>query len=205
MPTFKSGYRTVSVWGGFSMHEQTPLVDIIGSSTSGTHRVIIDNHIQRFVYNIHGELRHLYRKKINTDRTVPNLLLLIRLMKNWDAWNSLHRSQTLNASEMYGDCSKRIYVSKKCIEGIPVELFHILTDLWSILPGSYFCIMVSSSQKHIEIVRKNTGGGTKYWSRLFSVIWLRLYSLLELLWFNLNIIWKGSHRFSHASYACSKI
>ena len=52
--TFKSGYQRVSVWGGFSLRGRTPLVGTIGSFDHYTYRVIIDNHVLPFVYDLHG-------------------------------------------------------------------------------------------------------------------------------------------------------
>ena len=54
VPTFKSGYQSVSVWGGFSMRGRTPLVGTIGSFTQHTYRSIIDGHIIPFMDNAHG-------------------------------------------------------------------------------------------------------------------------------------------------------
>ena len=52
--TFKSGYQTVSVYGGFSLSGRTPLVGTIGSFDSKTHQVIIDNHGLPFMRDVHG-------------------------------------------------------------------------------------------------------------------------------------------------------
>ena len=53
VPTFKSGYQTVSVWGCFSMKGRRPLFGVIRSFTQTTYRVIIDNHVLPFMYDIH--------------------------------------------------------------------------------------------------------------------------------------------------------
>ena len=53
VPTFKSGYQSVSVWGSFSLRGHTALVRTIGSFDRDTYQVIIDNHILPFVYNTH--------------------------------------------------------------------------------------------------------------------------------------------------------
>ncbi len=53
VPTFKSGYQNVSVRGGFSSKGRIPLVGTVGSFTSETYRVIIDNHILPFMYDTH--------------------------------------------------------------------------------------------------------------------------------------------------------
>ncbi len=39
----------------------------------------------------------------------------------------------------------------------PVELFHILMNLWNNLPDSYFRNLVASMPKRIKMVRKNRG------------------------------------------------
>ena len=40
--------------GGFSIRGRNPLVGTIGSFGRNAHRVIIDNHVLLFTYNIHG-------------------------------------------------------------------------------------------------------------------------------------------------------
>ena len=54
IPTYKSGYQTISVRGCFSSRGRTPLVRMVGSFDQHTYRVIIHNHILRFVYDVHG-------------------------------------------------------------------------------------------------------------------------------------------------------
>ncbi len=51
--TFKSGCQIVSEWGDFSLRGSTALVGTIGTFDRHTYRVIIDNHILSFVYNVH--------------------------------------------------------------------------------------------------------------------------------------------------------
>lgn len=53
IPTFKSCYKCVSAWGGFSVSGRTPLVGTIGSFKSDRYRVIIDNHILPFMYDVY--------------------------------------------------------------------------------------------------------------------------------------------------------
>ena len=54
VPTFKSGYQTVSVWVSFSMRGRISLVVANGSFDRNTHRAIIDNHVHNFIYDVHG-------------------------------------------------------------------------------------------------------------------------------------------------------
>ena len=54
VPTFKSGHKTVSVWGGFSMLGRTPLVATVGKFDQHTYRSIIDAHITPFMNKTHG-------------------------------------------------------------------------------------------------------------------------------------------------------
>lgn len=58
--TFKSGYQSVSVWSGFSLHGRTPLVGTVGSFDSKTYRVIIDNHILPFMNKVHDGAESFY-------------------------------------------------------------------------------------------------------------------------------------------------
>ena len=53
-PKFKSENQSVMAWGGFSAHERTQLVGVIGSFDQLIYRVVIDNYILPFFYDIHG-------------------------------------------------------------------------------------------------------------------------------------------------------
>ena len=48
VPTFESGYQSVSVWGGFSARGRTPLVGTMGTFNQHTYNAIIDPHIIPF-------------------------------------------------------------------------------------------------------------------------------------------------------------
>ena len=65
VPTFKSGYQTVSVWGGFFVRGRIPVVGTVGSYDQQTYRVIIENHILPFVYDIHGGTESFVLQKDN--------------------------------------------------------------------------------------------------------------------------------------------
>ena len=54
VPTFKSGYQTVSVWGAFSVRGRTSLVGTTAISDRNTYHILIDNHILPFVNDLHG-------------------------------------------------------------------------------------------------------------------------------------------------------
>ncbi len=54
VPTFKSGYQTVSVWGGFPQRGLTPFVAKIGSVGRHMYRKIVSNHVLPFFYDVHG-------------------------------------------------------------------------------------------------------------------------------------------------------
>ena len=54
VPEFKSGFQTVSVWGGFSMRRRTRLVGTIGKFDKYTYRNIVHNHVLAFMYDVHG-------------------------------------------------------------------------------------------------------------------------------------------------------
>ena len=75
--TVKFGYQSVSVWSGFSIHGRLQLVGTVGSFDRHTYRVIIDDHILPFIYNVHNGPASCIFKKTTVDRIEPNPLLLI--------------------------------------------------------------------------------------------------------------------------------
>ena len=54
VPTFKSGFQSVSVWGGFSKQGRTCLVGIVENFNQHTYRSIIDAHILPFKNIVHA-------------------------------------------------------------------------------------------------------------------------------------------------------
>ncbi len=52
-PTFKTGYRTVNLWGEFSAYGRTPLVCILGSFNQQSYLSFIDTYILQFMNEKH--------------------------------------------------------------------------------------------------------------------------------------------------------
>lgn len=160
--TFKSGYKTVSVWGGFSLRGRTPLVGIIGSFDSNTYRVIIDNHILPFAYDVHGGTESFVLQEDNCGphraKSIATYLANEEVSRmKWPA-----QSPDLNCIENVWGLLKSQLRKRKVYPNTPLQLFHILSNLWNSLPDSYFCNLVASMPRRIEMVRKNRGGATKY-------------------------------------------
>ena len=65
IPTFKSGRKTVSVWGGFSVRGRTPLIRIHGNFNQSTYRNIIDSTILPFMEEKHGGLSEFILQEDN--------------------------------------------------------------------------------------------------------------------------------------------
>ena len=75
VPTFKSGYQTMSVRLGFSMRGRTQIVGTVGPFDKHTHRFITDNHIPPFMYD--GGPASFVLQKDNCGPLRINLLLHI--------------------------------------------------------------------------------------------------------------------------------
>ena len=162
VPTLKSGYQTVSVWGGFSVRGRTPLVDTIRSFDRHAYRVVIDNRILPFVYNVHdgSESFVLQRDNCGPHRAKSIATYLPKEYVKRMQWPA--QSPDLNCIENVWGLLKMHLRKQKVFPKNPMELFNMLTELWNGLPDSYFRNLVALMPRRIEMVRKNKGGPTKY-------------------------------------------
>ena len=162
VPTFKSGYQTVSVWGWFSLSGCPPLFRTVGSFDSETYRVIVDNHILPFIYNIHGGTDGFV---LQEDNCGPHRSKNIATyLANEDVTRMKWPSQSpdLNPIENVWGLMKVRLRKRPVHPKNPFELFCILSQMWNTLPDSYFRNLVASMPKRIASVPKAKGKSTKY-------------------------------------------
>ena len=162
VPTFKSGYQTVSVCGGFSIHGQTSLVGTIGNFDRNTYRVIIDNQILPFIYDVHGSTDTFVLQENNCSphRTSSSATYLRKDEVTRMKWPA--QSPDLNPIEnVWGSMKSRLR-KRSLYPTSPMHLFSILNDMWNNLPDEYFKNLVESIYKRAKMVLHGKGRSTKY-------------------------------------------
>ncbi len=162
VPTFKSGYQTGNVWGGFSAHGRTPLFCIAGSFNQNIYRLIIDTHIILFMNkNYDGPASFILQE----DNCGPHRARSVaRYLQNKEVTRMVRPSESPDLS-----CTENVwgllktYLRKQ--ESYPKnckELFTTLSNMWNSLPDSYFHNLIASMPKCVKMVKENKEGSTKY-------------------------------------------
>ena len=162
VPTFKSGYQTISVWGCFSMHGRTPPVGTIGSFTSATYRVIIDNHIIPFIYDIHGGTNEFILQEDNCGPHRAKNIATYLANEDVARMEWPPQSPDLNPIENVWGLMKNRLRKRSVHPSSPMHLFSILSEMWNTLPDSYFQSLVASMPVRVKKVRQGRGKSTKY-------------------------------------------
>ena len=162
VPTFKSGYLTISVWGGFSFSRRTPLVGTVGTFIQHTHRAIIDAHVLPFKGEKHGENNAFTLQEdicgLHRARSTATYLQ----NKDMNRMKGPAQSPDLNPIEIVWGLMIVLLRKQLRRPKSPMDLFNILSTIWNSLPDSYFQNLVASMPNRAASVRKNRGGSTKY-------------------------------------------
>lgn len=133
----------------------------IGSFDCNAYRVIIDNHILPFVYNIHGETDQFILQEDNfgSQRALTIATYSVNEKVIHIVWPA--QRPDLNPIEnVWGfmkNCSRKFSVHPRN----PMHLNKILSDMSNSLPDSYSTNLIASMAQRIEIVSKSRGGSTK--------------------------------------------
>ena len=163
VPTFKSGYQNVSVWGGFSKLRRTPLVGIVGNFNQFTYRSIIDSHILPFKQNVHSDNSLFTLQEDNCEPHRANSIGTYLYHKNVNRTVWPAQSPDLDPIENLWGIMKTRLRKRSRHPSNPKELFSILSEIWNMLPNSYFDDLVSSMPDRVKMVKKFRSGSTKYW------------------------------------------
>ena len=162
VPTFKSGYQTVSVWGGFSKLGRTPLVGIVGHFNQFTYRSIIDAHVLPFKENVHNNnsLFTLQEDNCGPHRAKSIATYLHYKQVNRMKWPS--QSPDLNPIEDLWGIMKNRLRKRAVPPSNPLHLFRVLSEIWYSIPDAHLQNLVSSMVKRVTMVKNFKGGSTKY-------------------------------------------
>ena len=147
--TFKSGYQTVSVSGGFSVCRRAPLLRTVGSFDMRTYRAIIDNHGLPFMCDVHNGPAPLV---LQEDNCGPHGAKIIAdYLSNEEVIRMIWSPQSpdLNLIQNVRGLMKGHFRNRAVHQKYPTDLFRILPEIWNILPDSYSKSLVASMPRQI--------------------------------------------------------
>ncbi len=148
--------------GVFLYEGQDPLVGVIRSFTRATYRVVIDNHVLSFMYDVHDGPASLVLQEDNCGRHRATSIAtyLHNEEVEWMQWPS--QNPDLNPIENVWRLMKNRVRKQAVPPKNTVHLFQILSQMWNSLPDSYFKSLVASLPARVKMVREHLGRSTNY-------------------------------------------
>ena len=162
VPTHKSGYELVNVWGRFSYYGKVPLVRIEGSFTNTRYMLICDQVLWPWVVRVYGSLNNVV---LQEDNCGPHRAIAVRnymtaLGVSRMVWPP--QSPDLNPIENAWGHLKKHFRNQTRHPKNKDECWIKLQSEWNSLPMSYFHELVGSMASRITEVLARNGGCTKY-------------------------------------------
>jgi len=160
--TFKSGYKLINVWGGFTSKARTPLIRIIGRFNRHKYREIRDSTVLPFAVNEFGSVNNFILQKDNCKPHKANSIKYYLEEIGVERMTWLAQSPDLNPIENVWGLLKQKIRNLPRMPRNENHLFEILSQMWNDLPQAYFAKLVESMRRRITAVQDNEGKSTKY-------------------------------------------
>ena len=161
-PTFKSGRRSVNVWGAFSHKGKGPLIRIQGKFNNVKYREIIDSAILPFAQLVHGDLEQFILQKDNCGPHIANAIKQYLQETGVTTMFWPAQSPDINPIENAWALMKQKYRQRTTYAKNEDELFTIISTIWHELPISYFHKLVESMSRRASVLVDRQGRSTKY-------------------------------------------
>ena len=161
VPTFKSGYVTLSVWAAFSIHGRTPLVRISGTLNQHKYEEILEGYIVPFANAYQGGTGGFIFQQDNCGphkaKSIKSFIYSsgIQLLP----WPS--QSPDMNPIENAWAILKRELRQRTTYSNTVDGLFNELCNIWNSLPDSYFKSLVKSMPNRVRKLKNVRGRSTK--------------------------------------------
>ena len=144
VPSFKSGYVSISVWAAFSARGRTPLVLVEGTMKQEQYQSILEANIVPFAIEHYGIISSVTFQQDNCvphhSNSVQSYLEASSInLINWPA-----QSPDLNPIENAWSMLKRMLRRRQRFPTNTTELFNVLQEDWMSIPNSYFTNLVRS-------------------------------------------------------------
>ncbi len=157
VPTFKSGYVSLSVWGGFSVCGRTPLVRIEGNLNAEKYRNILQDYVLPFASKYHGRVREfIYQHDGCGPHRAKSITEFLR-SKNIEILPWLAQSPNLNPIENAWGILRKQLRDTSTFPSNADALFDALSTIWNALPDGYFRTLVQSMPRRIATMKKTKG------------------------------------------------
>ena len=161
-PTFKSGYKTVNVWGAFSVRGRTSLVRIEGRFNQHKYRQILEANLLPFMNAKHGGNDDFILQEDNCGPHRAKSIAKYLQTKGVTRMKWPAQSPDLNPIEnVWGLLKMRLRKRLKQPTNCD-ELFTILQSEWNALSDEYFISLANSMASRVKKVVSMRGGSTKY-------------------------------------------
>jgi len=162
LPTFKSGRKSIQVWGGFSFHGRTKLYWIKGKFKAESYKSLLESFILPEANRIFGNLTNFVLQDDNCPAHKSKDITNFLLSKNVNRMKWPAQSPDLNPIENAWGHIKRILRNRTDYAKNEVELFEIVQKEWNELPQHFFQELVGSMANRLYDVIQLKGGPTKY-------------------------------------------
>ena len=162
VPTFKSGYVSISVWAAFSMHGRTPLIRIAGNLNQYKYKDILEKHLVPFAEARHGGFNKFILQQENCGAHRAKSVAAYLEAKGIDLLQWPAQSPDLNPIENAWAILKRRLRESSTYPSNADSLFAAISDVWDNMPDTYFKNLISSMASRVEYVKRVRGHSTKY-------------------------------------------
>ena len=162
VPTFKSGYQSISVWAAFSLYGRTPLVRIEGNLNQQKYVTILKEHLLPYAKTYHsGTNLCIFQQDgcgLHRAKSIGSFMEAecVELLP-WPA-----QSPDLNPIENAWALMKRNLREHDTYPTFAVDLFEKLSELWNSIPSSYFERLIESMTSRVIELEKARGLSTRY-------------------------------------------
>lgn len=161
VPTFKSGQKSVMVWGCFTRFGVGPLVRLKGRQSAKEYIEVLKNHLLPFIESLQRKKRFSYQ-----DDNAP--IHTAKKTRKWKEENSIPcipwpaQSPDLNPIEhLWDELERRTRLREKPPKN-EEELYENLLEEWKKIPISVLEKLVDSMPDRVRAVNNANGYPTKY-------------------------------------------
>ena len=162
VPTFKSGFISLSAWAAFSAHGRTPLVKIDGTLKQARYKEILEAELIPFIEQNYESIEDVVFQQDNCGPHKAKSISTYLAQKNVRVMDWPAQSPDLNPIENAWAFLKRRLREHRPYPRNISELFDLMQHEWKSIPDSYFKNLVRSMPTRATLVKLNKGGQTKY-------------------------------------------